>query len=76
MSINYMQELHDAINSSNDRLIKAEIELEQAKSASKLSLNYARESLKKHKANFKKANRVNDKSLSLEVSLTEAANQF
>uniref|UniRef100_UPI00404721A1 hypothetical protein n=1 Tax=Roseivirga sp. TaxID=1964215 RepID=UPI00404721A1 len=71
MSINYMQELHDAINSSNDRLIKAEIELEQAKSASKLSLNYARESLKKHKANFKKANRVNDKSLSLEVSLTE-----
>jgi hypothetical protein len=71
MNINYTQELHDAINSSNDQLIQIENKLDQAKSAAKLSLFYAQANGEKEEADFKTAKTINDKSLSLDAKSTE-----
>jgi hypothetical protein len=67
MNINYTQELHDAVNSSNDQLIQAENKLGQAKSEAKLLLYYARENVKRNKINVGTAKEINVKSLSLDA---------
>tara|TARA_R110001599_G_scaffold141403_1_gene321758 strand:- start:2074 stop:4209 length:2136 start_codon:yes stop_codon:yes gene_type:complete len=65
--MNYVQELNNAINNSNDQLIQTEINLDQVKNAAKLSLYYVDENPERNATNFTAVKVINDQSLSLDV---------
>jgi hypothetical protein len=71
MNINYIQELYDAINNSNEQLVQIEDKLDQAKIAAKLTLHYAQENAGKNEANLTTAKVINDKSLSANTKSAE-----